>query len=40
MQPSHVSLWLRDPDASKERKTRLLPEIDEEMRRTDRNSVS
>ena len=31
MQPSHLSLWLRDPDASKERNTRLLPEIDEEI---------
>jgi hypothetical protein len=31
MQPSHVSLWLRDTDASKGRNTRLLPEIDEEM---------
>ena len=40
MQPSHVSLWLRNPEASKGGKTRLLPEIDEEMRRTDRNSVS
>jgi len=30
MQPSHVSLWLRDPDASKERNTRLLPDINNE----------
>jgi hypothetical protein len=30
MQPSHVSLWLRDPDPSKGRNTHLLPEIDEE----------
>jgi len=40
MQPSHVSLWLRDPDASKGRNTRLLPEIDGAMRRIERNSVS
>jgi hypothetical protein len=33
MQPGHVSLWLRDPYASKGRNTRLLPEIDEEMNR-------
>jgi hypothetical protein len=32
MQPSHVSLWLRDTDASKGRNTRLLPKIDEEVR--------
>jgi hypothetical protein len=38
MQPAHVSLWLRDPDASKGRNTRLLPEIDEEMRRIESNS--
>ncbi|HXZ05402.1 MAG TPA: hypothetical protein VEH81_11240 [Ktedonobacteraceae bacterium] len=30
MQPSHVSLWLRDPDASIGHKTRLLSKIDEE----------
>jgi hypothetical protein len=29
MQPSHISLWLRDPERSRERNTRLLPEIDE-----------
>ena len=40
MQPTHVSLWLRNTEPSRGRKTRLLPEIDEEMRRTDRNSVS
>jgi hypothetical protein len=32
MQPSHVSLWLRDPEASRGRNTRLLPEIDEELK--------
>src|SRR3989440_1855563 len=32
MQPNHVSLWLRNPDTTKGRKTRLLPEIDEEMK--------
>jgi hypothetical protein len=40
MQPSHISLWLRDPEVSRGRNTRLLPDIDEEMRRTERNSVS
>ena len=30
MQPSHVSLWLRDPKPSSEQNTRHLPEIDEE----------
>jgi hypothetical protein len=30
MQPSHVSLWLRDPERSRERNTRLLPRIDED----------
>jgi hypothetical protein len=30
MQPSHISLWLRDPEQSRERNTRLLPRIDEE----------
>jgi hypothetical protein len=30
MQPSHISLWLRDPERSRERNTRLLPRIDEE----------
>jgi hypothetical protein len=38
MQPSHVSLWLRNAEASKGRNTRLLPDIYEEMRRTERNS--
>ena len=40
MQPTHVSLWLRDPHTSKGRNTRLLPEIDEEMWRTERDSIS
>ncbi|HXX79119.1 MAG TPA: hypothetical protein VEI53_11525, partial [Ktedonobacteraceae bacterium] len=40
MQPTHVSLWLRDPHTSKGRNTRLLPEIDEETWRTERDSVS
>jgi hypothetical protein len=40
MQPSHVSLWLRNTESSKGRNTRMLPEIDEEMRQTERNSVS
>jgi hypothetical protein len=31
MQPSHVSLWLRDPKIANGRNTRLLPEIDEEI---------
>jgi hypothetical protein len=30
MQPTHVSLWLRDPEQSRERNTRLLPRIDDE----------
>jgi len=30
MQPTHLSLWLRKPEASNERVTRLLPRIDEE----------
>ena len=30
MQPAHVSLWLRSPEQSGERNTRLLPRIDEE----------
>jgi len=30
MQPTHISLWLRKPEASNERITRLLPRIDEE----------
>jgi hypothetical protein len=34
MRPSHVSLWLRDSKVSNRRNTHLLPEIDEEMRRT------
>jgi hypothetical protein len=33
MQPSHVSLWLRNPDVPNRQSTRLLPEIDEEIRR-------
>lgn len=33
MQPTHVSLWLRDSQASMDRKTRLLPEMVEEVRR-------
>ncbi len=32
MQPAHISLWLRHPAPSQERNTRLLPEIDEEVR--------
>jgi hypothetical protein len=30
MQPTYVSLWLRPPDQSRERKTRVLPRIEEE----------
>jgi hypothetical protein len=30
MQPTHVSLWLRPPDQPRERKTRVLPRIEEE----------
>jgi len=30
MQPAHVSLWLRPPEQSGQRHTRLLPRIDEE----------
>src|SRR6266496_1981679 len=30
MQPAHVSLWLRQPEQSGQRNTRLLPRIDEE----------
>jgi len=32
MQPMHISLWLRKPEPSRERNTRLLPYIDEEER--------
>jgi hypothetical protein len=32
MQPSHISLWLRNPEQSRERNTRVLPQIDEEER--------
>jgi len=30
MQPTHISLWLRNSDTSDRRNTRLLPQIDEE----------
>ena len=40
MQPAHVSLWLRDPKPSSGHHTRHLPDIEEEMRQTERNSVS
>jgi hypothetical protein len=40
MQPTHVSLWLRNTESSNGRKTRLLPDIDEEMGQTERNSAS
>ena len=30
LQPTHVSLWLRTPEQTTERKTRMLPRIDEE----------
>jgi hypothetical protein len=30
MQPAHVSLWLRNPEQSRERNTQALPRIDEE----------
>jgi len=30
MQPTHISLWLRNPETSERRNTRLLPPIDEE----------
>jgi hypothetical protein len=39
MQPSHVSLWLRNSEPLSKRNTRLLPDIDEEVKRTERNSV-
>jgi hypothetical protein len=32
MQPSHVSLWLRNTESSDGRNTRQLPEIDEELK--------
>jgi hypothetical protein len=32
MQPSHISLWLRNPEQSRERITRMLPGIDEDER--------
>jgi len=32
MQPTHVSLWLRNSEPSSGRNTRLLPEIDEELK--------
>jgi hypothetical protein len=33
MQPTHISLWLRKPEPSRERNTRVLPRIEEEERR-------
>ncbi len=33
MQPTHISLWLRQPEPSRERNTRVLPRIEEEERR-------
>ena len=30
MEPTHASLWLRGTESSNKRKTRLLPEVDEE----------
>jgi hypothetical protein len=30
MQPAHVSLWVRPPDQSRARHTRVLPRIEEE----------
>jgi hypothetical protein len=39
MQPRHVSLWLRNAEPMSRRNTRLLPDIDEEMKRTEHNSV-
>ncbi len=33
MQPTHISLWLRPLEPSRQRNTRLLPRIDEEERR-------
>ncbi len=36
MQPSHVSLWLRNYEPSSGRNTRVLAELDEEMRETER----
>ena len=32
MQPAHISLWLRKPEPSRERNTRVLPRIEEEER--------
>jgi hypothetical protein len=32
MQPTHISLWLRTPEPSRERNTRVLPHIEEEER--------
>jgi hypothetical protein len=32
MQPTHISLWLRKPEPSRERNTRVLPHIEEEER--------
>ena len=32
MQPAHISLWLRDPEPSRERNTRLLPRFEEQER--------
>jgi hypothetical protein len=32
MQPTHISLWLRQPASSREQNTRLLPRIEEEER--------
>jgi len=40
MQPAHVSLWLRDPKPSSGHITRQLPDIDEEMRQTERDPAS
>jgi len=32
MQPAHISLWLRHPEPSRERNTRLLPRVEEQER--------
>ena len=32
MQPAHISMWLRHPEASRERNTRLLPRFEEQER--------
>ncbi len=40
MQPTHVSLWLRNSEPSSGCNTHQLPEIDVEFRRIEQNPIS